>query len=66
MLGFDLELKHAIWATTLVTAIVLGAWKKNYTRDELTAQFQIFISSILVGILVALYYIAVKLGATSI
>lgn len=66
MLGFDLELKYAIWATTLVTAIVLSAWKKNYTQDELTAQFQIFISSILVGILVALYYIAVKLGATSI
>lgn len=63
---FDLELKYAFWVTALIAAFILTTWRKDNSNGELTATLLTLIASLLVGILVILYYIAVKLGATTI
>jgi len=63
---FNLELKYAFWVTTLLTAFILTTWRKDNSNGELTATLLTLIASLLVGMLVILYYIASKLGATAI
>ncbi len=62
---FDYELKYAFWVVTFLTAFVLTTWRKDNSAGELTATLLILIAALLAGILVMLYYIAVKLGATA-
>jgi uncharacterized membrane protein len=63
---FDLELKYAVWIAIVVTAFILVTWKKDNTQGDLTATLLTVIASLLVGVLLILYFIAVKLGATTV
>ena len=63
---FDLELKYAVWIAMVVTAFILVTWKKDNTQGDLTATLLTVIASLLVGVLLILYFIAVKLGATTV
>ena len=63
---FDLELKYAVWIAMLVTAFILVTWRKDNSQGELTATLLTVIASLLVGVVVILYFVAVKLGATTV
>jgi hypothetical protein len=63
---FDMELKYAFWVATLMAAFILTTWRRDNSQGEFTATLLTLIASLLVGMLVILYFIASKLGALTI